>query len=290
MDLPGKTVVITGAGGGLGAGLASELRARGANVGLLDLDLDTVREQADRLGGDRYARGWSLDVRDLAATERVMSEIADHFGAIDVVVAGAGVLGPLQTIGSTDPADWDRVIEINLGGVWRTFKAAAPHVQASRGHLVAISSMIAYIHPPLLGSYAASKAGVAALCDVLRLEMRAVGVTVGSVHPVIFRTPMIGDALSTPAAVELVKDFTGVFKAVPLETVVDEVVRGIEGRAPRVVVPRQHRGAALVPGLAQSVVERLAFRPRSIARALDLGARQHHRRLIALPAHADEGR
>ena len=54
-----------------------------------------------------------------------------------------------------------------------------------------------------------------ALCDVLRLEMRARGVTVGSVHPAIFRTPLIGDALSTPAASELVNDFTGVFKTVP---------------------------------------------------------------------------
>ena len=91
-------------------------------------------------------------------------------------------------------------------------------MQATGGHLVAVSSLIAYIHPPLLASYAASKAGVAAKTDVVRLEMRAVGVTVGSVHPIIFRTPMIGDALSSPAAVELVKDFTGAFKTVELDT------------------------------------------------------------------------
>ncbi len=119
--------------------------------------------------------------------------------------------------------------------MWRTLKAAAPHVQATGGHLVAVSSMIAYVHPPLLASYAASKAGVAAMADVVRLEMRAVGVTVGSVHPVIFRTPMIGDALSSPAAVELVKDFTGAFKTVELDTVVD-------ADRPRHRTPRQaHR-------------------------------------------------
>ena len=132
--------------------------------------------------------------------------------------------------------------------------------------------MVAYVHPPLLASYAASKAGVAAMADVVRLEMRAVGVTVGSVHPVIFRTPMIGNALSSPAAVELVKDFTGAFKTVELDTVVNEIVHGIERRAKRTVVPRHNGPAALIPGLAQAAAERLLFRPRTIARAIELGS------------------
>ena len=272
LDLPGKTVAITGAGGGLGAGLARALRAHGANVALLDLTADRVQAHAARLGGDRYARGWAVDVRDFDAQQHVFGEIAKHFGAIDVVIAAAGVLGPLQTIGPTAPADWDRDIDINLNGVWRTLKAAAPHVQATGGHLVAVSSMIAYIHPPLLASYAASKAGVAAMADAIRLEMRAVGVTVGTVHPVIFRTPMIGNALSSPAAVELVNDFTGAFKTVELDTVVDAIVQGIERRARRAVVPRQHAPTALIPGLAQAAIERLLFRPRTIARAIQLGS------------------
>jgi len=83
---------------------------------------------------------------------------------------------------------------------------------------------------------------------------------------------MIGDALSSPAAREHVNDFTGVFKTVPLETVIEQLVRGIERRARRTVVPRQHRPTTLVPGLVQALVERLAFRPRTIARALELGS------------------
>ena len=86
LDLPGRTA-ITGASGGLGAGLASALRAHGANVALLDLDADAVRQQADRLGGDWFARGWSIDVRDLERLQQVMAEVVEHFGAIDVVVA-----------------------------------------------------------------------------------------------------------------------------------------------------------------------------------------------------------
>ncbi len=110
------------------------------------------------------------------------------------------------------------------------------------------------------------------LCDVVRLELRASGVTVGSAHPVIFRTAMIADGLHSPAAVELVNDFTGVFKTVPLDTVVDGIVRGIERRSAKVVVPRAHRATTLVPGLAQAAIERLAFRPRTIRRAVRLGS------------------
>lgn len=272
LDLAGRTVLITGASGGLGEALARRLRERGATLALLDIDASSVERQAQALGGDRVARGWACDVRDLADLERIMAEVRGHFGGIDVVVAGAGVLGPVKTMGATDEDEWDRVIDINLGGVWRTLKAATPHVAARQGHLVVLSSMIAYIHPPLLGGYAASKAAVAALCDVLRLELRPAGVTVGSVHPAIFRTPMIAGGLESPAGTELVRGFTGVFKPVGLETVVSSIVHGIEHRSPRLAVPRGHRLTTFAGGLAQAGVERLAFRPRTVRRAIALGS------------------
>lgn len=272
LDLSGRTVLITGASGGLGSALALALRGRGANLALLDLDADALHAQAATLGGADVARGWAADVTDLPGLQRVMTEVRAHFGGIDVAVAGAGILGPVKTLTATDADEWDRVIDINLGGVWRTLKAATPHVAARQGHLVALSSMIAYIHPPLLGGYAASKAAVAALCDVLRLELRPAGVTVGSVHPVIFRTPLISGGLDSPAAVELVRDFTGVFKPVEIDTVVADIVRAIERRSARIAVPRAHRLATLLPGAAQAAVERLAFRPRTIRRAIELGS------------------
>ena len=272
LDLADRTVAITGASGGLGSALAAALRARGAKLALLDLDPSAVTAQAEALGGGSVARGWAADVRDQAALDRVMAEVADHFGQLDAVVAGAGVLGPLTTLGATSEGDWARVLDINVNGVWRTFKAAEPHVAKRRGHLLAMSSMIAYIHPPLLGSYAASKAAVAAMCDALRLELAVSGVTVGSVHPAIFRTPMIGDALDSPAAVELVNDFTGIFQTVPLETVVADIVRGLERRSARIVSPRRGWGAALAPGLVQLAAERAFFRPQTIRRAVQLGA------------------
>ena len=112
LDLPGRTVVITGASGGLGAGLASALRAHGANVALLDLDADAVRQQADRLGGDRFARGWSIDPRDLEGLQQAMGQVAEHFGAIDVVVAGAGVLGTLENRPPMESENFPRVCPV----------------------------------------------------------------------------------------------------------------------------------------------------------------------------------
>ncbi|GLZ53477.1 SDR family NAD(P)-dependent oxidoreductase [Actinomycetospora sp. NBRC 106378] len=271
-DLAGRTVLVTGACGGLGVALAEALRAKGARLALVDLDADHVTDRARRLGDQRAAAGWAADVRDLDRLIEVAASVRAHFGRFDVVVAAAGVLGPLTALGTTREADWQRVVDVNLGGVWRTFKATAPHVTEVRGHMLALSSMIGFIHPPLLGSYAASKAGVWALCDSLRLELRGSGVTVGSVHPIIFRTPMIGDALESPAASALVRDFTGVFAPVPLPTVVEAVVRGIERRSAHVVTPRRVRPAARAAGLAQAALERIHFRPRAISEAVRLGS------------------
>jgi NAD(P)-dependent dehydrogenase (short-subunit alcohol dehydrogenase family) len=271
-DLNGRTIAVTGAGGGLGTALVEALRAEGARLALLDLDADRVEVLATHLGDARTARGWAADVRDLDNLTTVMGEVREHFGSLDVAIAAAGVLGPVTALSAATANDWDRVIEVNLGGVWRTFKAAAPHVTAQRGHLMAMSSMVGYIHPPMLGAYAASKAGAWALCDALRLELRTTGVTVGSVHPIIFRTPMIGDALDTPAAVELVNGFTGVFQTVPLQTVVTDIIRGLKRRSARVITPRRLQVAALAPGLAQALAERAFFRPATIRRAVELGA------------------
>jgi NAD(P)-dependent dehydrogenase (short-subunit alcohol dehydrogenase family) len=269
----GKVAIVTGAGSGIGEAIGKDLAARGARVVVSDINLEGAeRVAAEIADGGGTATAVRQDTARPEDSEKAVRHAVDTYGALHYAVNNAGIGGAQAPTGEVDLDDWDRVIDINLNGAWRTLKAAAPHIAASQGHMVAVSSLIAYVHPPLLASYAASKAGVAALCDVLRLEMRAVGVTVGSVHPAIFRTPMIGDALSTPAASELVNDLTGVFKTVPLETVVDQIVRGIERRSQRVVVPRLHRATALFSGLAQAVIERLAFRPKAIARAIVLGS------------------
>jgi NAD(P)-dependent dehydrogenase (short-subunit alcohol dehydrogenase family) len=271
-ELTGRTVAITGSTGGLGASLVPALRARGAKLVLLDLDGAATEAQARTLGGTEVARGWPADVRDLKTLEVAIAEAAEHFGRIDVVVAGAGVavMAPMATI---DPAAYERVIDINLNGTWRTFRAALPHVQQQRGYLLAISSMAAFVHSPLQASYTASKAGVWAMCDSIRLELRHLGVGVGSVHPTFFRTPMMDDVLADPAGRELWGgNEKGLWRMVPLQTVITDIVDGIERRADLIAIPKTNTLIAKAPGLFRPLFDRVGFRGQTVPRATELAS------------------
>jgi NAD(P)-dependent dehydrogenase (short-subunit alcohol dehydrogenase family) len=270
-DLTGRTVAITGSTGGLGSALAGALRARGANLALLDLDANLTHDQAHALGPDTVAHGWRVDVRDLGSLEAALTGAAEHFGRLDVVVAGAGIdtIAPMATL---DPAAFERVIDINLTGVWRTFRAALPHVRAHRGYLLAISSMAAFAHSPLQSPYTASKAGVWAMCDSIRLEVRHLGVGVGSAHPTFFRTPMMDDVVADPAGRQLWGgNDTGLFRMAPIGTVIDTLVAGIEKRASFIVAPKAHTLVAKAPGLFRPIFDR-AFGAPNLVRAIELAA------------------
>lgn len=268
-DLAGRTVLITGSTGGLGTALADALRRRGANLALLDLDADLAQQQAADLGPETVARGWSADVRDLDSLTAAIDAAAEHFGRLDVIIANAGV-GAVAPLESMDPEAFERIIDINLNGVWRTFRAALPHVKQTGGYLLAVSSMAAFVHSPLNGPYVASKAGVWALCDATRLEVRHHGVGVGSVHPTFFQTPMMDDVHADPAATTLWGgNKSGLWKMIPIETVVDSVVSGIERRADLVVPTRLNAVAARVPGLVRPIIDRIAFRGTTIPDAID---------------------
>ena len=267
-DLTNRTVAITGAAGGLGRDLAKALRAKGASVALLDLNADAVRELADDLGDESVARGWQTDVRNLDNLTGVMDEVAAHFEGLDVVVAGAGTGGPIGPIAGMAPGDWERTIDVNLNGVWRTFKAALPHVAFQRGHLLAVASMASFVHSPLHSPYSASKAGVLGMCNSLRPELRQFGVTVGSAHPSFFRSFMVDEVLDDPVARNVWNDFGGLFKLVPRETVVNAIVGGIERRAEQIVVPRRFTASAKVSGLFRPLVERFVFPDSRVMQAI----------------------
>jgi NAD(P)-dependent dehydrogenase (short-subunit alcohol dehydrogenase family) len=267
-DLADRTVAITGAAGGLGADLAEALAAKGARIALLDLNPDAVCELADHLGGDSVARGWRADVRDLDNLDQVMTEVAAHFERLDVVVAGAGIGSAIGPIPGTTHEEWERTIDVNLNGVWRTFKAALPHVAYQRGHLLAVASMASFIHSPLHAPYSASKAGVLALCNSLRPELRQFGVTVGSAHPSFFRSLMVDEVLDDPVARSVWHDFGGLFKLVPREVVVQAIVKGIERRAEQIVVPKRFAVTAKAPGLFRPPVERFIFSDSRVMQAI----------------------
>lgn len=268
-DLAGRVIAITGATGGLGRAAAEALRAQGAQLALLDLDLAAVTKQAAELGGGEFAAGWAADVCSLPSLETALGDAARHFGGIDIVIAGAGV-ATAETMETMDPRRFDRILDINLNGVWRTFRAALPYVKARRGYLLAISSMAAFVHGPLNAHYAASKAGVWAMCDSLRLELKHLGVGVGTFHPTFFKTPMMEAIHADPGGSLVWNHHKGMWKFVELEEVVSALVDCVERRRDLVTVPRRHQVIARVPGLVRRIIEMIGMDDGRVAEAVRL--------------------
>ena len=184
--------------------------------------------------------------------------------------AGIDTMAPMATL---NPEAFERVIDINLNGVWRSFRAGLPYVQKRQGYLMGISSMAAFVHSPLQASYTSSKAGVWALCDSVRLELQHLGVGVGSVHPTFFPTPMMDDVVADPAGHALWGgNDKGIWKMVSRESVVRNIVAGIEQRADMVVVPKRNTLIAKAPGLFRRFIERAGFRGKNIQKAIELAS------------------
>lgn len=270
-DLRDRTVAITGGGGGLGMALADLLQRRGANVAAIDI-------AAPGTAASSLARvsHWTADVRDLTNLTETMSDISAQFGGIDVVIAAAGVGQPYGPLDTTAESDWERAVDINLNGVWRTFRAAAPHVIAQKGHILAIASVASFMHSPLHPAYTASKAAVWALCNSLRLELRQYGVTVGSAHPAFFKSPLLDEALADPSARQLWSGFKGAFALSQVEKVAEDIVRGVERRSRRIASPRHLAAIGSAPHLAQYAIETLKFSRPRVSKAIGYTSEPEH--------------
>ena len=182
-SLQGKVALITGGARGIGLGIAQAFIARGAVVALVDLEAEEVQRSAATLGADR-AIGIGADVTDSAALEAAVAATVERFGGIDVVVANAGIAPIPNTARNMDPVEFERVVEVDLLGVYRTVRAALPQVIERRGHVVLVSSVYAFLNGLLVSPYAVSKAGVEQLGRALA---RRVGVARRVGHSCLFR-------------------------------------------------------------------------------------------------------
>jgi NAD(P)-dependent dehydrogenase (short-subunit alcohol dehydrogenase family) len=249
----GKVVLITGAARGLGAGVATALAARGATVALVGLEPDELARVDAECGPD--AGAWEADVTDRAAMRRVTSEIAEHYGRIDIVMANAGIAaaGFCRTI---DEDAFDRVVEVDLLGVWRTVRAALPHVISSHGYVLIISSMAAVVHIPGNAPYNTAKAGVEAFGNTLRAEVAHFGVDVGVAHPTWIATDMVSSADEHPVFGPLRSGSLGPLgKTYPLSFAVGCLVDGIERRARAIHIPRNLLLAKLARAFVPPLLE-----------------------------------
>jgi NAD(P)-dependent dehydrogenase (short-subunit alcohol dehydrogenase family) len=210
-------------------------------------------------------------VRDREQVEAAVQSAVAQLGGLDVVMANAGVGAQLPILGG-DPEVFERTIEVNLLGVYYTLRAAAPHIAHERGYALAVSSLAAAVHPPLLSAYCASKAGVEALGDSLRIELRSSGARVGVAYFAELDTDMTSRGFGTEAAKKMGRR-GGPFTAVaPLEVGINAIVRGIERRSRRVVAPSWVGSVLPIRMAAQRIVE-LGAR-RGLDEALEIARRE----------------
>lgn len=256
-DLRGKTALITGAARGIGAETARRAAAAGANVALVGLEPDELQRVAAQCGSG--AAAFECDVTDWDALERTAQATFERFGGIDVVMANAGI-SPAGMTRSIDPRAFERTVEINLLGVWRTVRTCLAQVIERKGYVLLTASLAAAVHAPGMAPYAASKAGVEAFGDSLRGELKRLGVDVGVAYFGFIDTDMVRGADAHPALQTLRRDALGPFaKTYPASAAGRAVVEGMQKRSRWVVVPGWARILIGLGRVLQPLTERAAY-------------------------------
>ncbi len=186
----GRHAVITGGASGIGLATARRIVAEGGEVALWDIDPRALGEAGAELGP--RCHGLSVDVRDWNQVEHSAQQSAKLMGRIDVAIAGAGITGPNETLANYPLDDWQRVIDVNLHGVFHTCRAVVPYLlQHDYGRIVTIASIAGKEGNPNASAYSASKAAIIALTKSLGKELATTGVRVNSIAPAVFRSPLL---------------------------------------------------------------------------------------------------
>lgn len=249
-----RTALVTGAARGIGAGTARQLAARGWQVALVGLEPAELEKVAASCGA--RAVWFEADITDPAALDAAVTGTVERFGGIDAVLSNAGI-APLGMIRNVDPVAFERTLDINLTGQWRTVRACLPHVMASRGYINVVASVAAIVHLPGMAAYAASKAGVEAFTDALRFEMLPHGVDVGCTYLSWVSTELVQGADRTVLGGAMRSKLPGVAgRTYPVEDAVAAVAAGIEARRRVVAYPPWVRAVLPLRGVLTGLATR----------------------------------
>lgn len=187
-----KVVFLTGASSGIGEALAIEIAKRGATLGLLarrEEMLKTLAEKCESLGAK--ARIFAADVVDAEAVQKSADALREEFGRIDILIANAGIGGNNRETRDLEPDAVKKVIDINLIGAVNSVHAVLPQMlERKSGQLVAISSLAGFRGIPKSAAYSASKAGMTAFFESVRLDVLHRGVDVTIIQPGFIKTPL----------------------------------------------------------------------------------------------------
>jgi NAD(P)-dependent dehydrogenase (short-subunit alcohol dehydrogenase family) len=221
--LRGKVAVVTGAGSGIGLSTARRLHAEGAKVVLTDIS-GAENEAAAELGEGAIALNASVTNPDDAVT--AMETGVREFGGIDILVNVAGAVLPQRMIVDVPLSDFDKMVDINLRGVFIMVKAVLPHLlERGGGSIVNIASGSALVGMPTRASYSAAKAGVLGLSRSVAMEYAKQGVRVNSIAPGAIRTPLLEARLKlTPDALAQAESLMPMGRLGTAEEIADTVV------------------------------------------------------------------
>lgn len=254
-DLNGKVALVTGAARGIGYETARQMQMRGASVAVLDLDPNQARDAADRIGARTIGIG--ADVTDQGAMMAAVAEIVKTFGGLDCAVANAGIAQKqMATVYGMSGEEWERVVEVDLLGVFRTVRAALPQIVERQGQLGLVSSVYAFANGMGNSPYAVAKPGVESLGRSLRVELAPHGASATVAYFGWVDTPMVQDALSQPDAQKLNEGIPSfLMKRIKPDEAAAAFVRGIEERAPRVFAPKWWRYVSALRGIVNPLID-----------------------------------
>lgn len=188
-DLTGQTAVVTGGSQGLGLAIAKRLFAEGASLSLWDNNEESLRQAANELGDKQRVQTVVIDVTSEQQVIKAREETLAHFGSVSILVNNAGISGPHAVTWELSLEDWQRVIDVNMTGVFLCCKAFAPDMLAADyGRIINIASVAGKEASPSISAYATSKAGVIGFTKTLGRELATTKVTVNCVTPAAIRT------------------------------------------------------------------------------------------------------
>lgn len=193
MDFKGKVVIVTGGGSGIGASVARQFAAAGAQVVITGRDADKLQAVVAEAASEPAIRPVAMDVTDRAAVGKLVDDVMRDFGRIDVLVNNAGTNVKQRRVYEWKPEDWDMIMDVNANGVFNMIYAVLPVMRAQSDGVVVTISSTSGNRPSMLGgaAYSASKHAAAALTRVVGLEEKDHGIRATTIFPGEVDTPIL---------------------------------------------------------------------------------------------------